>query len=173
MAGRKRKAKHAATRKERRRKMKYIKDESPFMAVTDTAFQIREQSEGESHDGTLAEVINLCVDNHVPQQGQTLSVGDWKSLNRVEGILKDGPDEDGFFAIEDADMTVLKKVLGWTAAIMLRRNSPHLMEIVDSAIDKKPGGDEGEEKSDVDTVVESIEKVRQGRGKKAKSEREI
>lgn len=113
--------------------MQYLFDESPFMSVNGDP--MRDPDEEELG---LAGVLKLCVNNFVPQQGQLLTVGDWRSLNKIFGIL-DEPPIEGQFAFEDKDFNVLKKVVGWTAPLFLRRNSPHLIDSLEAASNKKPG----------------------------------
>lgn len=110
--------------------MKHIQNEDPFLAITEEPFRI--SLDGlEAKEASLADVIALCVNSHQQQQGQTLSIGDYRTLNKALEVFEAGPNENGQFALEDTDYAMIKKVLEWSAPIQLRRNSPHLLDALE------------------------------------------
>jgi hypothetical protein len=111
--------------------MKYIKDEDPFLAVTGEPIEVEGEKAG------LASVLKLCLSNFVPQQEQQLTVDDWRSVNKAIDVLE-APTNDGCFGFEDTDFDVLKKVMGWTAPIFLRRNAPKIVDTLAGATGEHP-----------------------------------
>jgi hypothetical protein len=112
--------------------MMYLADQDPFIGLNGEPIQ-----NPDSPELGLKDLLTLCVGNHVPQQGQMISTADWRSLNKIDMVFEAGSDE-GWWAFEDADFAVLKKVVGWTCAMSLRRNSPLLEDHLATASNKKP-----------------------------------
>ena len=110
--------------------MKHIQNEDPFLAITGEPFRISLDGT-QAKEASLADVITLCVNSHQPQQGQVLSIGEYRTLNKALAVLEAGPDENGQFSLEDTDYAMMKKVLEWSAPIQLRRNSPHLLDALE------------------------------------------
>ncbi len=85
----------------------------------------------------LADILKLCMANFVPSEQQRLSVKDWRSINKVHDVLDAGP-VDGCFAFEDTDFKLLTKLIEWVAPLILRRNSPKMVDALAAAEGKMP-----------------------------------
>ena len=109
----------------------YLKDERPFLTVSG------EPAQGADGDMGLGDIIEACLNMYAPSQGQVITVKEWGKLNHVFDVLDAGPDDDGYFVFESEDYGVMKKVIGWTAANVLRRNSPRFTELVDASKNTK------------------------------------
>lgn len=113
----------------------YLKDEKPFMAITGEPLKVQGET-GELVDGDLRSVLETCLNTYVPPQGQAPTTEDWRAVNVIFGVLEEGPD-DGYYAFETAHFNVLKGIIGYVAPLILRRNSPHLLDSLNGATDKK------------------------------------
>ncbi len=110
--------------------MRYIENETPFIGVNGDPIIGPEEQEL-----SLGEILELCVNQYVPEQGKVLMVEDWRALNKCFDVME----EEGAttYAFEDRDFEVLKKVVSWIAPTILRRSSPKVIDALDGAADKE------------------------------------
>ena len=96
--------------------MRYIQD-GPF--VTAVPFKVNDNPADEGHDATIVEVLKLILNwysmNHVyhVQQGHTLSPKDVRAYNRLYDILEKEPAFQPYYALEDSDAELLKRLVEW------------------------------------------------------------
>ena len=130
MAGKKRNASNY-----RRRHMKYLRNEDPFLNNKNEPIVIS-TLEGIYPDNSLVGIILLCEKVFGTASGEVLTNAEWRMFNKAEPILSAGP-EDGYFAIEDADFEVVRKIVAAVSPRLLKRSSPHLEDLLNSASSKK------------------------------------
>lgn len=115
--------------------MKFIENETPFITIKGEPLEV---PKGEEND--LVSVLRLCLISHQPTQDRELSVSDYRSVNKVMDVLEDEEGksaEDGWYGFEDTDFKVLQKIVGWIAPLVLQRNSPKIMDILEGATGEK------------------------------------
>lgn len=125
--------------------MHYLKGDDPFVSVTRAPFVIEDPEEGmPAHEATVAEMIALTLKRYVPRQGHTLEqMGEIRALNRCIDRLEHRElyelPEDGYYAFEDEDWKVLRRVMGWMLPIVpWFRNAPAIDELLDQAATHHP-----------------------------------
>ena len=136
--------------------MKYIKD-GPFISVEDKPFMITETDDAmgktvQKQEASIGRMLRIAFEsyekNHIYHisKGQLISTpSDVTSFNRTKAILKDEPQEAGYYRIEDSDFILLQKVLGWVWPVTSWfLNGPKLETILKQATAKIPEPQEAE-----------------------------
>lgn len=125
--------------------MKYIKD-GPFIAVTGKAFKLQESLEDPGHDAGIGEMLKVVLitydTNHAyfVAKGLVLKPSEVNIFNKLMGILEQKrPNEDTYWAIEDSDWDLLKRIAEWVNPIApWWRNGPIIMSIIEGAVSMLP-----------------------------------
>lgn len=89
---------------------------------------------------TLAGIVRYLLEAYQPRQSLTLDVGELRSVNKVLDVLEQ-EDTDGYYAIEDADMSVISKVVNkFAPGIMVShpRNIPAIVDALEACPKEKP-----------------------------------
>ena len=116
--------------------MKYLK-EAPFMAINGSQFQVIEDS-GTPVPATVGRVTRLCLERYQPQQGKMLDTGDLRWLNKaIDKLVADVPG-DGYFAFEQIEFEIVRRVVGWMAPVLIVRNAPALDDALNQASETRP-----------------------------------
>ncbi len=118
--------------------MKYVKFVDSFKAINGKAIPFQDEDGKGTHDGTVLELVRLCIDTYPFQGQQAVSNSEWRKINKAIDALEAGPDKDGYWAIEEDHYQALKRVLDISSGVILRRSGPTFMDIFESAVDKKP-----------------------------------
>lgn len=130
--------------------MKYLKNDL-FIAITGKPFVVKETDDesgevtfdGEASIGKMLEVTLKTYElSHATfvRQGNVLPPTEIVSYNRVMDILKEEPQENGYYRFEsEPDFKVLKKVIGWVVPVSpWWRNGPGIQEVLDQAVSELP-----------------------------------
>lgn len=87
---------------------------------------------------TIGEVFAEVASSYVPIEGMVLKTAEIRKLNKSIDVFEAGP-EDGYFALEDEDFNVLKRVLvTLVESTNLARSAPDIEDILNGAMAEKP-----------------------------------
>lgn len=114
--------------------MRYIKEEL-FQCPVEV--KISDTDKGiEEHPATVGDVLLMTLRAYAPTgERDRLDVGALRKLNKVIDVLEAGPQESGYFALEDEEYNMAKRVAAMMAPQLLRfaRNAPALEDTLEQA----------------------------------------
>ena len=124
--------------------MKYIQ-EQPFLDRRGhQVLMPSSTTDGErtTFEPTLKWVLYFIVDAYTPSQDMKLSNSEIRKQWKILDILEEEKELDEYFAFEDDDFNLLKKLVNYIAPMMLFKgvvqNSPILEDILGAALNKIP-----------------------------------
>jgi len=127
------------------RDMKYLKDDV-FETVLGQPFEmvgVKGDPNKTTKEATISVILHWLVSSYAPDPRQmVLQVADLRRLNRVIDILEVNPPEDQegdyFYEFEDADYSLMQKVIAMTSVLMTPRNAPLIDDILNQGPSEKP-----------------------------------
>lgn len=125
--------------------MKYIQ-EQPFLDRKGHQMLMpSSNSEGEriTLEPTIQWVLHLIVDAYTPSQEMKLSNSEIRKQWKILDVLEETQEIGNYFAFEDDDFNLLKKLVNHIAPTMLFKglvnNSPILEDLLNNALNELPG----------------------------------
>ena len=120
--------------------MKYLREE-PLLNRKSVQIEI-DTPEGKK-GLTTGLYIYLVMESYQPMQGFVIKPSDMRLFNKVLDILDGEPQQDGYWAFEDAGFGQLKAVIENVAPVvtLLSRYTPEIEDKLNAARDKLPKDD--------------------------------
>jgi len=127
--------------------MKYLKEQT-FVGWKGQPIELKMDGQ-KPKPLNVSEVLVFMLDLYSPDQGKMLSGKERRQWNKVTELLEGDPSEvGGYFAIEDDDFAVLKKIVKWVADIIraptpqtpLPRHMPYVEDLLEPQGEGNPKG---------------------------------
>jgi len=119
--------------------MRYVEDK-PFVVRTGKQFRIKDGDKED--DASVHDVLKLIVSNYTPNaQVLVLEMPDLRKWNKVLDIMdadKEQHDGKTFWAFEDADYDVVKRIVSKLGPLLMPSQAPILYDILEAAPSEPP-----------------------------------
>jgi len=118
--------------------VKYLREESPFLTEKGDPLPVPSADGREIENISLSQILQSCMNQYQPDRGERVTTAEWKATNKIDAVFEAGTDDDGYYAIEDADFVIMKKMVLAMNPLLMRKHSPKVEASLDAVVDKKP-----------------------------------